>query len=200
MRAIKRRAPTDSHGQYCGWNNTATNASQADLINYPYLYYINPLSPLTTDAVCVATCPNVSAIADISTAICDTNVTTPLNTASLLSAVTAGTCTAFLYQSQIVLNRCLPTVNLTAAIWDAAASQYSIQLGGTNISLSALVSTGRDDFVLAVADVVKTWPYILGGAGVALLASFVFLCSDGRHLGASHFYNELCKTVKILRK
>ncbi|TPX36952.1 hypothetical protein SmJEL517_g00954 [Synchytrium microbalum] len=168
-------APTDSKGQYCGWNNALINSSLADLTNYPYLYYINPLSPLTTDSVCVAACPTVTAISTTTTAICDMNVTLPLTLSTLSTAVSAGLCSAFTYQSDIVLNRCMPSANVSADIWNAAASSFSISLGGTNITLQSLVSSERGDFVLAISDIVKTWPYILGGAGVSLVSSFLFL-------------------------
>ncbi|TPX35404.1 hypothetical protein SeMB42_g07177 [Synchytrium endobioticum] len=171
----KLLAATDSHGQYCGWNNTAANSSLLDLTNYPYLYYLNPLNPLSTDKVCVSVCPTASAVSNTTTAICDTNITRPSDQSSLADAVTAGTCSPFVYESTVVLSRCLPSANVTAALWNASAAQYSINFGGTDISLNDLINSERDDIVLALADVVKTWPYILGGAGVSLIVSFLFL-------------------------
>ncbi|KAJ1563428.1 hypothetical protein HK096_000989 [Nowakowskiella sp. JEL0078] len=173
-------APNDSWGNLCGVNNTETNSSMRDLTTRKYLYWINPLEPLITLAICIEECPTITIIpTNPSTTICSYNTATFSNVGDFIKSLVNGTCAPFIYESKPILNRCIPAAldsitKLNASIFD---SNYTVAIAGksVDINVNEYVTQGRSIAMQVLNDIVAAWPYLVIGAGLAVVASFIWL-------------------------
>ncbi|KAI9332914.1 plasma-membrane choline transporter-domain-containing protein [Zopfochytrium polystomum] len=143
--------PSDSLGNTCGTN---TNANGTDLSDKPNLFYLNPANPLSNPSVCVANCPNSTAIASVESFICSYGVMP--SSATLVSLTTSFQCAPLLYQSQPVAGRCMPQD-------DTLRGQME----------SVISAVGQIDKI--THDVVVCWPVFLGAVFVAMVVALLWV-------------------------
>ncbi|KAI8906402.1 plasma-membrane choline transporter-domain-containing protein [Gorgonomyces haynaldii] len=156
--------PKDYLGNYCGINNSAA----FDFTNKPYLYYLNPFN-ISNPRICVASCPNVTqVVANPTNYLCKYGVTATVGTAA--SLVSAGDCAAYNYYSSAVLNRCLPAEPIPTAVVNT-----SVQIAGTTLSVSNLISASTTLSVQVSHELSITWPLIAIACAASILVTYFWV-------------------------
>ncbi|KAJ3043032.1 hypothetical protein HDV00_005939 [Rhizophlyctis rosea] len=164
--------PRDYNDQYCGTaKNPNTSITSYDLTNRSVLFFFDPTSPDSSVTVCIEQCPNITAAATPSTAICKYDVdTSTLTAATLQSEIDAGNCAAEIYGSTPILDRCVPTEPLPEAF-----GTLSIGVNNKSVSINSLVDMGRDTATKSVSDIKAAWYYLAAAPFAALLIAFIWL-------------------------
>jgi hypothetical protein len=135
----------DSQGNMCGVDNTnATTKVGLNLVNETYLFYFDPLNPLTGYSRCVNACPNYTLTSDLlnvnttlNEAICKYGVPIPSNYDAYLDAIENGTCAALVVPCSPLAGVCVPN---TSAISNSTNSTLLTEL--QNQVISALNARG----------------------------------------------------------
>ncbi|KAJ3074662.1 hypothetical protein HDU98_010658 [Podochytrium sp. JEL0797] len=144
--------PIDYHGNRCG---TDVTFNGVNLLNLPYLYYTNPVSPTTFPSVCVASCPTATVSPSSSFYICDYGVNPYAGGQSLSSLSSDFTCAAIIIKSQEIAGRCIPN--------------------DTSIAFSSKsLTTASNTLQTVIQDVEKCWPLYIGAVFLSLILSFVW--------------------------
>ncbi|KAH6568223.1 hypothetical protein BASA50_010574 [Batrachochytrium salamandrivorans] len=160
-------APIDYLDEYCGANNSMTNSSLYDLTSKPYLYYIDPVA--LSPAVCISACPNITVL----TVTPSTGICTYSSTPSILnytSYINTGMCSAYIYKSSPILNRCVPTESIPSIYINQTVSS-----GNTTISANGILTAGRSYAIQAITDIFTTWPVIATFLAISLALCFIWL-------------------------
>ncbi|KAI9179895.1 hypothetical protein H9P43_005227 [Blastocladiella emersonii ATCC 22665] len=166
--------PTDSYGNLCGIDNTGLRTGGRNLTATPYLYFFDPTDGRAKQ-VCVSACPRDTTIPLYTKLnyICDYGVV-PANQTDLAAKQMNGTCAAVTYESQPIINRCLPSGDLALALGLGLAGS-SAGSAQTNASTSSLLTQGMDFARVFVQDMLTTWPWMLGALGASVVVCFLWL-------------------------
>ncbi|KAI9219001.1 plasma-membrane choline transporter-domain-containing protein [Blastocladiella britannica] len=168
--------PTDSNGNQCGLD-TSSVPGGANLILKPYLYFFDPTSG-TAAQVCVDACPSATGLSLYSSGnyVCQTG-SAPTSASTLLSLQNSGKCTAVVYASSPVLNRCMPSADLAVALaMGLSTSSSSASSTATTLStVSTIMGTGLSLARGFIQDFMTTWQWMLGALGCCVVACFIWL-------------------------
>jgi glucan phosphoethanolaminetransferase (alkaline phosphatase superfamily) len=104
--------------------------------------------------------------------ICDYNVTNA-NMVDAVLNMKANLCSPVLYETRNVLNRCVPSGDLSVAL-KLAAENLPADSGSAE-TITALLIWGKDAARILVQDAATTWQYILGALGATLVVCFIWL-------------------------
>ncbi|KAJ1510665.1 hypothetical protein HMI54_003106 [Coelomomyces lativittatus] len=153
--------PKDSSGNLCGIDNSVTNSSKLNALLKPNLYVFNPLQTNSTQ-ICVATCPNATLVPTYAqnNYFCKLGISAT-GQGDLILKQQDGSCTSLIYESKAILNRCIPTGNLTEVMGNS-----------TNASL---VVWGQNMVQTLIQDISTTWAWMLGALGACLVLCFIWL-------------------------
>eukprot|EP00834_Sanchytrium_tribonematis_P000595 NODE_11_length_54881_cov_1.430718.p8 type:complete len:564 gc:universal NODE_11_length_54881_cov_1.430718:15659-17350(+) len=151
--------PYDSNNNLCGVDNGPINGP--DYSNRPFLYFIDPVKAASgkSKTVCLTECPTEKTV-EFSKSICVDGVK-PDNPISWQTQIDAGNCTSIVFDSKVVLNRCIPK--------DAKSVTTGV------LDKSALYSSGTSSAQVIFADVTSTYPYILIAMAFSVVIAFVYL-------------------------
>ncbi|KAI9204339.1 plasma-membrane choline transporter-domain-containing protein [Polychytrium aggregatum] len=167
--------PTDYLGNTCGTNNTAVNSSLLDMSLKPYSYFLNPIDLTTSAQICISSCPTTMVVYASSTPTTGTTYCKyTVTSATLSSAILSGDCAPFVYASEAVLNRCVPTQPIPASALSSLGS-LSVTTGNTTVSINSLLSDGQTFLTQAVSDLQVAYLWLIGGAVAALIIAFIWL-------------------------
>eukprot|EP00835_Amoeboradix_gromovi_P001237 NODE_53_length_26956_cov_0.387348.p3 type:complete len:572 gc:universal NODE_53_length_26956_cov_0.387348:4300-6015(+) len=151
--------PYDSNHNLCGVNyNNGTDYSSK-----PYLYFIDPQKVVNgnSKSVCVNKCPvNITSNARIENSICIEGVTKSTDPTKWKDQVDAGNCTAIIYDSKVVLNRCVPLPSTVSK---------------TGFDKSGVLNSGTSDLQIIFSDVITSYQYILIALAFSVLVAFLYL-------------------------
>ncbi|KAL7750812.1 hypothetical protein RI367_003769 [Sorochytrium milnesiophthora] len=163
--------PKDSFNQTCGTDYSVSNSNSPNLTSKPFLFWFNPLS-ISAYQICVSSCPNSTYIPTYANNnyVCVYSVT-PTSQSDLLSKQQAGLCAAYIYQTQPVLGRCEPVIDITTIMNSTVSSTT-----GLNVAEAAQAAIQGATAVEKIAkDIVAAWPYMVGALAVCLVLCFVWL-------------------------
>ena len=164
------RVPKDYLGNYCGIKNSGNN-SFADRTNYPNLYYLNPFNLNGTNAtyICVASCPSTTQFSGFANATCRYDIS-PVSPIELATYVAYDTCAPYTYESNPILQRCVPTKAIDPSYYNT-----TISVGNSSISVSTMVHSGVESAQYAIADIYTTWPLLVVCCFTAIFISIMWL-------------------------
>ncbi|KAJ3417562.1 hypothetical protein HDV05_000019 [Chytridiales sp. JEL 0842] len=163
--------PRDSSGNYCGAPAINNTTPGLDLTHRPYLYYFNPLDPISFPSVCVTECPKLTSTITPSSAICQYGFVPTLS--NLPETLVGFKCAPLIIASKPVMNRCIPLDPIPA---DIATSALQAVNADAAVGAAKSVLTQVSDLGLSVTnDLTKSWPYLVGAVFVALIVSFTWL-------------------------
>jgi len=185
--------PTDSHGNVCG---TGSHADQKYLFFFDLLECLPTSVQSVTDVtslsitgcktpqVCVKECPTTNwyykTSNDKSKLFCKDN--TPMNQ-SISDLVDNGHCAKYTLQSEALAYRCVPTVigetlqsflDNTGPITTDGRNVTTETIGWARVAQAVLVNLQNLGEKL-IADVRETWYWILGGFGISMVVSLLYI-------------------------
>lgn len=171
------RYGSDYLNNTCGIMNLQTgNRPSFDATNLKYLYYSYQVNSTTWEKMCVNECPKAGNMSALNF-ICRYGVSIAADESTKYSQVMNGSCSPVLFNSKPVLNRCVPTGNLTEIA--------NFVLNGTSFNSSQSLSkvydfvaddlNGRANLSKIYQSVAESWRVILGMAFAALAISFAWL-------------------------
>ncbi|XP_048587230.1 choline transporter-like protein 4 [Nematostella vectensis] len=180
----------DSYGNICGYDTGFVDKPK--LVFFDLTECINPTALSTqlfsyscpTKQICRPSCPDINALGynvNASQMVCDYDVNpTGLTILEKMELIKQKKCAPYYLKSTDVLNRCVPTIvnnqlgNLLETNQATGQNITAKQVEDGSLMVQAMLNL-QNLGQKVIQDVQESWYAILGGLGIAMVASFIYI-------------------------